>query len=147
MENNVKKDAEVLAEVYRNARLALASIEDILPETEEGPLKEEIKREYGEYEGICGKAALIAKKYGVELKEPNPIKKAMMWTGVKMKTANDNSRNHVAEMMIKGTVTGITCLKTTLTQSERAMGPDVKELLCELIALEESFETKLKAYL
>lgn len=144
---NVKKDSEILAEVYRNAQLALTSIADILPEIEDGGIKNEILREHEEYERICGEAASLAKKYNLELKEPSPVKKAMMWTAIKMDTANDNSANHIAEMMIKGTVNGITCLKTSLSESEHTMDPEVKKLLCDLIAMEEGFETKLKAFL
>lgn len=142
-----KKDSEILAEIYRNAQLALTSISDILPETEEGGIKEEIMREHEEYERICGKAATLAKQYGLDLKDPGPMKKAMMWMGIKMNAANDRSAAHIAEMMIKGTVTGITCLKTSLSESEDVMDSQIKQLLCELIALEESFETKLKAFL
>lgn len=144
---NIKKDSEILAEVYRNAQLALTSIADILPEIEDGGIKNEILREHEEYERICSEAASLAKRYNLELKEPSPVKKAMMWTAIKMDTANDNSANHIAEMMIKGTVNGITCLKTSLSESEHTMDPEIKKLLCDLIAIEEGFETKLKAYL
>lgn len=144
---NVKKDSEVLAEIYRNAQLALTSITDILPEIEDEGIRNEIIREHDEYERISGEAAGLAKKYGLELKEPGPVKKAMMNMGIKMNTAKDNSQNHIAEMMIKGTVTGITCLKTSLSDAEHCMDDEVKKLLCDLIAVEESFETKLKAYL
>ena len=150
MEENkkdIKKDSEILAEIYRNAQLALTSISDILPEVEDDGIRSEIIREHDEYERICGEAANLAKRYDLELKEPSPVKKAMMWTAIKMDTAKYNSKNHVAEMMIKGTVNGITCLKTSLSESERIMDPEVKKLLCDLIAVEESFETKLKAYL
>ena len=143
-----KKDSEILAEVYRNAQLALTSIADILPEIEDGEkIKEEIMREHEEYERICGEAATLAKRYDLDLKNPGPMKKAMMWMGIKMNASSDNSPNHIAEMMIKGTVTGITCLKTSLSESENTMDPEIKKLLCDLIALEEGFETKLKAYL
>lgn len=150
MEENkkdIKKDSEILAEIYRNAQLALTSISDILPEVEDDGIRGEIIREHEEYERICGEAANLAKKYDLELREPSPVKKAMMWTAIKMDTAKDNSANHVAEMMIKGTVNGITCLKTSLSESEHVMDAEIKNLLCDLIAVEESFETKLKAYL
>ena len=144
---DIKKDSEILAEVYRNAQLALTSISDILPEVEDEGIREEILHEHEEYERICSEAANLARKYNLELKEPGPIKKAMMWTAIKMDTATDNSANHIAEMMIKGTVNGITCLKTSLSESEHVMDEEIKKLLCDLIAVEESFETKLKAYL
>ena len=145
--SDIKKDSEILAEIYRNAQLALTSIADILPQVENDAIKNEIMREHEEYERICGEAATLAKEYGLELKEPGPVKKAMMWSAIKMNSAADNSKEHIAEMMIKGTVTGITCLKTSLSESEKVMSPEIKKLLNDLISLEESFETRLKAYL
>lgn len=141
-----KYDSEVLAEIYRNAQLALQSISDILPQIDDEGIKEEIKREHEEYEHISGRAAQLAKKFNIEIKEPNPVKKAMMWSAIKMNTVADNSAQHIAQMMIKGTVTGITSLKTTLTDAGD-MDMEIKELLTNLIALEEGFERKLKKYL
>ena len=64
-----------------------------------------------------------------------------------MGTANDNSSQNIAQMMIRGTVNGITSLKTSLTDGEKGMAADVKKLLNSLIALEEGFEKKLKKFL
>lgn len=50
-------------------------------------------------------------------------------------------------MMIRGTVNGITSLKTSLTDGDKVMDPEVKKLLNELITLEEGFEKKLKKFL
>ena len=150
MEENkkdIKKDSEILAEIYRNAQLALTSISDLLPEVEDESMKEELLREHEEYEKICSQAAHIATRYDVELKEPSPIKKAMMWSAIKMNAANDNSAQNVAQMMVKGTVNGITSLKTSLTDGEKIMDGDIKALLKQTIALEEGFEKKLKSYL
>ncbi len=145
--SDIKKDSEILAEIYRNAQLALTSIADILPETEDAAVREEIMREHDEYENVCGEAAALADRYGLELKAPGPIKKAMMWSAIKMNTAGDNSASNIAEMMIRGTVTGITCLKTSLSDGERTMDAEIKALLEKLIALEEEFEKKLKTFL
>ena len=73
----VKSDSEILAEIYRNAQLALQSISDILPEVDDVQIKEEIMREHEEYEQISGMAAALARRYGMEIKEPSPVKKAM----------------------------------------------------------------------
>ena len=145
--DNLKSDSEVLAEIYRNAQLAQISITDLLPEVEDEEMKEELLREHEEYEKICSQAAHLATRYELDLKEPSPIKKAMMWSAIKMNAATDNSRQNIAQMMIKGTVNGITSLKTSLTDGEKIMNTDVKNLLTELIAIEEGFERKLKTYL
>ena len=142
-----KTNSEIVAEIYRNAQLALTSISDIMPEVEDGAIREEIMREHEEYERICSEAAHLAMKFDLDLKEPNPIKKAMMWSAIKMGTANDNSSQNIAQMMIRGTVNGITSLKTSLTDGEKVMDGEVKKLLNELISLEESFEKRLKKFL
>ena len=147
MENNYKKREEILAEIYRNSQLALQSISNILPETGDEALKEEILRQHEEYERISARASVLAKDRGLELKEPNPFKKAMMWGSIKMSAMMDGSRNHIAEMMLKGTVTGITSLRTS--QSDLPIEPDkeIADLLAETITMEEKFEKRLKEFL
>ncbi|MDE7087070.1 MAG: hypothetical protein K2O67_02635 [Clostridia bacterium] len=145
--DNLKSDSEILAEIYRNAQLAQVSITDLLPEVEDEDIKEELLREHEEYERICSQAAHLATRYNLELKDPSPIKKAMMWSAIKMNAATDNSKQNIAQMMIKGTINGITSLKTSLSDGEKIMNTDVKALLKELIAVEEGFEKKLKTYL
>ncbi len=143
----IKSDSEVLAEIYRNAQLAVTSIGDLLPEVDDEEMKEELMREHEEYEKICSEAAGLAKRYNIELKEPSPIKKAMMWSAIKMNAAADNSPQNVAQMMIRGTVSGITSLKTSYTDSADIMDEEIKTLLRRMISLEEEFEKGLKRYL
>lgn len=142
-----KKSEELLAEVYRNCQLALESISDILPGVDDAAIKEEILRQHEEYEKIGAKAAVIAKDKGLEVKEPNPIKKAMMWGSIKMSTLTDGSREHIAEMMIRGTVMGITALKTSLSDVGENGDKEIVALAEELIALEEGFEKRFKEFL
>ena len=148
MDNEVqcKKDEEVLAEIYRNCQLALQSISNILPEAEDEEIRKEMQSEHEGYEKISGKASVIAKNRGIELKEPNPMKKMMMWGSIKMNTLTDGSRAHIAEMMIQGTVMGITSLKTTESKAE-CTDEEICELLREFIALEEKYEKRLKSFL
>ena len=141
-----KRTSELLAEIYRNTHYALQSISDVLPETEDEDLREELRLMHDGYEKISGKAALYGKENGVELKEPNPMKKAMMWGSIKMSTLKDNSRAHIAEMMTQGTVMGITALTRSIHENTE-QDERVKELAEELLHLEQDYEKKLKAYL
>ena len=148
MEQKDKKQTEeALAEIYRNAQLALTSIADILPEVEnDEELREELHAQHDDYEKFSARACMIARDLEIELKEPNPMKKAMMWSSIKMSTMTDNSRSHIAEMMVQGTVMGITALRRTagelLNGDER-----IHALLEEMIDREEEFEKRWKEYL
>ena len=142
-----KKTEEALAEIYRNTQLALQSISDILPETQDMAVRNELHAQHEEYERFSAKAATLAKDMVLELKEPNPMKKAMMWGSIKMSTLTDNSRAHIADMMIQGTVMGITALRTTASELPTDGNDEIIALLDEMITMEEQFEKKWKEYL
>lgn len=148
MENQQRKQSEeILAEIYRNAQLALVSISDILPQVDDEEIKQELLSQHEEYEKFSARAAMLAKDKGIELKEPNPIKKAMMWSSIKMNTLTDNSRAHIAEMMVQGTVMGVTSLRTSASEAFANGSDEVLTLLDEMIKTEERFEKKWKEYL
>lgn len=142
-----KKTEEALAEIYRNAQLALTSISDILPEVgEDEEVKAQLHSQHEEYEKFSARAAMIARDCGIELKEPNLMKKAMMWGSIKMNTMTDNSRSHIAEMMVQGTVMGITALKRTAGELSQKGDERIIALMDEMIAREEEFEKTWKKY-
>lgn len=150
MENEQRKKVEEgLSEVYRNAQLALQSISNIMPQVDDLKVREELSYQHEEYEKISAKASMLAKNMGTELKEPNFMKKAMMWGSIKMSTLTDNSPAHIADMMIQGTVMGITALRTSASELPTSDEDDtgVIKLLEEMVAMEETFEKRWKEYL
>ena len=146
MDEIVKKQTEEgLAEIYRNAQLAITSISDVMPSLEEGDetLREELIAQHEAYEQFSARAQLLARDLEIELKEANPMKKVMMWGSIKMSTMTDNSRSHIAEMMAQGTVMGITALLRT--QRELKDGDErIFALFEEMIQKEEEFEKRWK---
>ncbi len=147
MEQACKKKEEALAEIYRNAQLALQSISNILPAVENEKVKEELSRQHEAFEQFSAKAMVLAKDVGLELKEPNPMKKMMMWGSIKMSTMTDNSCSHIAEMMTQGTVMGITALRATANDLPEDGDGRLRALLNEMIEAEEEFEKIWKSYL
>ena len=146
--NQDKKQAEeILAEIYRNAQLALQSIADVLPQVDDEQVKEELHYQHEEYEKFSARAAQIAKDRDIQLKEPNMFKKAMMWGSIKMNTLTDNSRSHIADMMLQGTVMGISALRTSAGETYKGASDEITSLLHEIIEAEERFEKKWKEYL
>ena len=148
MEKQEKKQSEeILAEIYRNAQLALQSIADILPQVDDEKTKEELLSQHEEYEKFSARAAKIAKDRDIQLKEPNMFKKAMMWGSIKMNTLTNNSRSHIADMMLQGTVMGISALRSSEGETYKDASDEIITLLHEMIEAEERFEKTWKEYL
>ena len=75
------------------------------------------------------------------------MQKAFMFTSIKMNTLTDDSKSHVAELMIKGTVMGITELTELKNGNKDCLSEKTNEFLNRLIDLEEEYEERLKALL
>ena len=139
-------NGKAINDVYRNAHLALQSLSDILPSVDDEELKKELREQYEGYEKIIGEISTYMAEKGIEPKDVNFFKKAMMYGSIKMKTAVNNSRNQIADMMIKGTVMGISEL-TAMKNENTNLDEDVLNFVEKLLALEEEYEQRLKNYL
>ncbi|MBQ3219866.1 MAG: hypothetical protein IJB32_04670 [Clostridia bacterium] len=139
-------NVKAINDVYKNAHIALQSISDLMPSVDDEDIKKELQEEYEGYEKLIGEISAFMAENGLEPKDINPFKKAMMWSGIKMNTMFDNSRTHVAEIMIKGTVMGITEL-TAMKNESTNLNEQVVENIDKLLALEEEYEQRLKKFL
>ena len=146
MENR-NTDKEALVSLYKNAHIALQSISDIIKEVSDENMKRELSDQYDGYEKYIGKLSSYMKETSTEVQDINPFKKAMLFASVKMNTAMDDSVSHVAELMIKGTVMGITELHELLNGSSNEISEKVLNFAKELTELEESYEQRLKKFL
>ncbi|MBR5191872.1 MAG: hypothetical protein IKW33_00495 [Clostridia bacterium] len=144
--NDNNYNIKALNDTYKNAHIALQSISDLLPAVDDEDIKKELQEQYDGYEKFIGELSSFMAEKNIEPKNVNPFKKAMLWGSIKMKTLMDNSRNQVAEMMIKGTVTGINELTAMKNESEN-FDPEILEYIEKLLALEEEYEQRLKKYL
>mgnify|MGYP003297234974 CR=1 FL=1 len=140
-------DEEVLTSVYKNAHIALQSISDIIGATDDKEMKDELQSEYDGYEDFIGKLSSYMREIGLEPKDIGMLQKAFMFTSIKMNTLTDDSTSHIAELMIKGTVMGITELTEILNNHENELKEKTKSLTKELLSLEETYEQQLKKLL
>ncbi len=143
-ENNLNHKA--ITDVYKNAHIALQSIADLLPDVDDDDLKAELKEEYIGYDGFMNNVSTYMVQKNIERKDIGVMKKAMLWSSIKMKTMMDDSRNQIAEMMIKGTVTGINELTAMKNESEN-LDPEIVAYIDKLLNLEEQYEKNLRKFL
>ena len=144
--DNKEYNEKAINDVYKNAHIALQSISDILPSVDDEGLKVELKEQYEGYERVIGEISTFMAENNITPKDVNPLKKAMLWSSIKMKTMFDNSKNQIAEMMIKGTVMGITELTAMKNEGEN-LSEGVLEKVILLLELEENYIERLKKYL
>jgi DNA-binding CsgD family transcriptional regulator len=138
---------DFIGEVYRNASVALQSINDIMDKIEDNGLKAEIQKEYEGYESFISELTSYMTEKGYEIKDIGAMKKAMMWSAINMNTAFDQSKSHISQIMVKGTVMGITELIEIKNGHGRELGEKTKEFLSKLLNLEEEYEQRLKQLL
>ena len=145
MDNKIEVDA--IDNVYKNAHIALQSIADVLKMTDDECFKRELKDEYDGYEKAVGEVATFMKEKGLQPKEINPIKKAMLWTSINMNAMTDKSTSHLADMMLKGTIMGISELMQLLSRDRGSLSEETREKIKILLDLEEGYEQNLKTFL
>lgn len=136
-----------LRDLYKTAHMALASIDDVSKSTQDVKIKEELAREYEGYEQVIGKLAQEMLSREIQPKEPNVLKKAMLWSSIKINTLTDDSKSHIAEMMIQGTTMGLTEVMTLMSENGEIMDKPVKDLAEELKTLMDGYLEELKKYL
>ena len=137
---------KAINDIYKNAHIALQSISDLIPSVEHDDLKNELIEQYEGYEKVIGKASTFMAENDIEAKDVNPMKKAMLWSSIKIKTLFNNSKNQVAEMMINGTVMGINEL-TAMKNESSNLNEEINSILEDLLSIEEEYEQRLKKYL
>ncbi len=145
--DNRKENEEMLNNLYKNAHIAMQSISDLLPETEDKMMKDELEAEFNGYKQAIDDISCFMEKNELTPKDIGPVKKMMLKASVKMNAAKNSDRSHVAEMMIKGTVMGLTDIYRDLGENEGVTDPDVKVLAQDLATLEECYEQRLKTFL
>ena len=137
---------KAINDVYKNAHIALQSLKDILPAVKDQKLKKELKEEYDGYVSTIKEIGEFMEKSKIKPKDINVFKKAAMWTSIKMKTLINSGKNQITEMMMKGTVMGITELTAMKNESDR-LTEGVSSQIEKLLNLEESYEQRLKKFL
>ena len=141
-ENNLK----AVNEVYRNVKTALLSIDAVLHQIDSDDLRSEILLEAKGYEDFLSDLTDFMRSNEFEPIEVSPIKKTGMNIGIKMNTAINNGKSHVAEMMIKGSVTGY-CELIRLINGNLICNENVLTFAKKLVALEEGYVEDLKKFL
>ncbi len=100
-------DKELLGDIYQLAETGIEATKTVLPKVEDSALKEELEEQYNDYSEARAKSEQGLIDAGAFPRGNSPFQKAAMWGAIQMKTLNETSPEHIAEIMINGTTMGI----------------------------------------
>ena len=145
---NKSKDCELLQDIYSNVKMGSESIINLLPKIKNDDMKMLMTNQLDQYEKYAQnvKNQLVSK--GVEPKEPNPMSKLGAKIGMEMKSLQDGTTIHMAEMMVQGSTMDVTDLLQKVSVYEDL--PECKNsvnLAKEIVAFEEKNIEKMKEFL
>ena len=146
--SNKNKDAELLQDIYSNVKMGSDSIINLLPKIKDDALKNCMTSQLDQYEKYAQKARTQLLSKGVEPKEVNPVSKLGAKIGMEMKSMQDSTTSHMAEMMVQGSTMDVTDLLQKVSAYEDS--PECREsvkLAKEIVAFEENNIEKMKQFL
>lgn len=95
-------EMNVLDELNKGACMGMDAIHFILDKVQDHALKEELNRQYRDYQAICSEIKKIYPEFSTEDKEPhktNKMTKAMTWYGIELRTMFDDRPSKMAELL------------------------------------------------
>lgn len=140
------RTAEFLNKVYQNAHMASESITTVAQKVQNQNLLADLQTQHQQYTAISSKATTELAKSNELPSEKGFMAQVSAWSGIQMNTMLDKSPDHIAEMMIQGSMMGIIDMTRTIKQYND-IPHNIKALGYELVTIEENNVQRMKNYL
>ena len=136
----MEKTPELLCYIYKNVKMGSDAILTLLPKVQDEKFKYQLTDQLNGYEKFASEAEYQLTPLGIDPHEDSFIKKLGAKLGIQMNTLTNTTVSHMAEMMIQGTVMGITALKKSLGELSPEAHEDIRALAEAFLKMEEEFE-------
>ncbi|MCD7774912.1 MAG: hypothetical protein LUG85_00735 [Clostridiales bacterium] len=145
MAENIR-NAEFLNMVYQNAQMAADSISVVSQKVQDEHLLSDLQTQHQQYSAITAKATAELANESKMPKEKNIVAQTAARSGIQMNTLMDKTPDHIAEIMIQGSMMGIIDMTRAIKQYED-VPKNIKALGYELVTVEENNVQRMKNYL
>ena len=149
MESDTKKltdTTKLLRECDAGTKMAISSINEILEKVEDTKLSEILTKSRNAHEELESEIHSLLNYHKEEQKEPDPIAKGMSFIKTNVKMGIDESDKTVANLITDGCNMGIKSISRYLNQYPNSQD-DVKEIVHQLIKIEDNLVHELRYYL
>ena len=137
---------KLLGECDAGIRMAVSSIEEVLPMVESVHLRQQLSNCKRAHEQLGSKTQSLLDKYQANGKTPNPVARGMSWVKTNVKLALQPGDQSVADLIIDGCNMGVKSLHRYCNRYPDATA-DVRQLVNQLIQEEQRLSRDLQSYL
>lgn len=142
----MKENINALDEIHKGSCMGMDAIVFILDKVSDKSLKKELEHEFIEYKKIAEEIEEIYPKYNDgKPHETSAVTKTMTWTGIEMKTFNDDSSSKIAEILLNGVNMGI--IEGRRVLNNKKMNKEINNIISKYVIMQEKNMENLKQYL
>ena len=116
----MSKEAVLLNYIYQNVQMGQTTIPQLISSCSDKDFCQALRSQLSEYEEIGAEAARLARCLGEDPESVGPMAKMSSYVMTEMKTLQDSSVSHMAEMMVQGNTMGETALLRHLREYDDA---------------------------
>lgn len=136
--NNMNANIEMLNYIYKNAQMGQNSINHLLDIVkEDSKFKNLLESQLKEYKNIFNTAEKSLNESGYEAKGTSAIQKFETYMMIDMKTLNNKTPDHIAEMLIQGSTMGVIQITRRLKDYDGGIDKNVQKLAEKLLSTEQ----------
>ena len=141
------ENLNILDEVNKGATMGMYAIHYVSDKVGDQTFKQVLDGEYNKYKEIHNRVCRLYDNFSSkEPHETNTMNKMMTWSGIQMKTMNDQSNSKISELLMQGTNMGIIEGRRLLNEHHK-IAPDVEQILNDFVVMQEDSVETLKKYL
>ena len=137
---------KLLNECNAGIKMGVQGINEVIDETENKQLLDVLNKYLQDHKKLGDKTHEYLNRFHDSDKEPNPIATAMSWVKINFKMLQGNKDEQIADVMTDGCNMGIKSIARYLNKYPTAL-PEIKELVADIIELEENFALDLRRFL
>ena len=142
----MEKDLDFLNYMYKNAKMGIVGIDDVIKKAKAKDLKDVLYKQKLEYEAICKEIEKVLEKKEAKTEEINIMAKVASSFMSSIKLAEDSTDSMIAKMMIEGTNKGIIEINEKLNNIPN-IDRSTKKIALKLLKIEQLNLSELKKYL
>lgn len=146
-ESKQDKNYDFLIELYKNVQMGKLAFEYLLPKTKDGKLKEELLKQYHDFEKLTTSISGAIIELGKTPKSALGMAKPMLKCSINMTTAFNSSTKKIADMVIQGDNQGIMDINRLINASTEYLPEKTLKLAQILLETEQRHIDELKKWL